>query len=84
MAERLNLDAAGVDEMQNLRRKYGAGPVQLQLFPGRRVAILLAPDDVHRVLSETPEPFSPASMEKRGALNHFQPEGVLVSNPLQR
>ena len=84
LAERLNLDSAGVDELKQLRAKYGSGPVQLQLFPGRRVAILLDPDDVHRVLNDTPDPFSPASMEKRGALNHFQPSGVLVSNPQQR
>lgn len=84
MAERIDLDAAGVDELKKLRTKYGSGPVQLQLFPGRRIAILLDPDDVHRVLNESPEPFSPASMEKRGALNHFQPSGALVSNPEQR
>ena len=84
LAERLNLDSAGVDELKQLRAKYGSGPVQLQLFPGRRVAILLDPDDVHRVLNDTPDPFSPASLEKRGALNHFQPSGVLVSNPQQR
>lgn len=84
LAERLDLDTAGVDELKKLRAKYGPGPVQLQLFPGRRIALLLDPDDVHRVLNNTPEPFSPASMEKRGALNHFQPSGVLVSNPEQR
>src|SRR5690625_3995660 len=71
LAERLNLDSAGVDELKQLRAKYGSGPVQLQLFPGRRVAILLDPDDVHRVLNDTPDPFSPASLEKRGALNYF-------------
>lgn len=67
LAERFDLDAAGVDEMQRLRAKYGDGPVQLRLFPGRRVALLLNPEDVPRVLENTPEPFSPASMEKRGA-----------------
>ncbi|GAA2038842.1 hypothetical protein GCM10009720_19100 [Yaniella flava] len=84
LAERFDADAAGVDEMKRLRAKYGDGPVQVRLTPGRRVALLLNPDDVHRVLNETPEPFSPASLEKRGALNHFQPAGALVSSPSAR
>lgn len=84
MAERFDLDAAGVEEFKRLRVKYGDGPVQLSLMPGRRVALLLNPDDVHRVLNETPDPFRPASLEKRGALNHFQPAGLLVSSPQAR
>lgn len=84
LAERFDADAAGVDEMKRLRAKYGDGPVQLNLMPGRRVALLLNPDDVQRVLNETPEPFSPASLEKRGALNHFQPSGTLVSSATAR
>lgn len=83
LAGRIDLDAAGVAEMQRLRSRYGAGPVQLRL-PGRRMALLLDPEDVHRVLNEGPEPFSPASLEKRGALNHFEPGSSLVSTPQQR
>ncbi|MDN6457389.1 MAG: cytochrome P450 [Yaniella sp.] len=80
LAEKFDADAAGVTEMQRLRSQYGSGPVQLKVFPGRKVALLLDPADVHRVLNETPDPFSPASLEKRGALNHFQPGGALVSS----
>lgn len=83
LAERFDADAAGVDEMQRLRVRYGSGPVQLRI-PGRRMALLLDPSDVHRVLKETPEPFTPATLEKRGALNHFEPAGSLVSSPQQR
>ena len=83
LAERLDADAAGVTEMQRLKERYGPGPVQLRL-PGRRMALLLDPADVHRGLNETPTPFSPASLEKRGALNHFQPAGSLVSFAEQR
>ncbi|NUL46531.1 cytochrome P450 [Cellulosimicrobium funkei] len=82
-AERIDLDSAGVKEMQRLRSRHGAGPVQLRI-PGRRIALLLDPQDVHRVLNEGPEPFSPASLEKRGALNHFEPSSSLVSSPRQR
>lgn len=84
LAERIDADSAGVEEMQELRARYGDGPVQMKLMPGRRIAVLLNPDDVHRVLNDTPEPFSPASLEKRGALNHFQPAGALVSSPEAR
>ncbi len=83
LAERIDLDSAGVAEMQRLRSRYGAGPVQLRI-PGRRIALLLAPEDVHRVLNEGPEPFSPATLEKRGALNHFEPGSSLVSSAQQR
>ncbi|XKH57370.1 cytochrome P450 [Citricoccus nitrophenolicus] len=83
LAERTDADAAGVAEMQRLRSRHGAGPVQLRL-PGRRIALLLDPEDVHRVLNGSPEPFSPATLEKRGALNHFEPGSSLVSSAQQR
>lgn len=81
--ERLDTDSAAVTQMQRLRDTYGPDPVQLNLGP-RRMALVLDPDDVHRVLNGAPEPFAPASLEKRGALGHFQPEGVLVSSTEDR
>lgn len=78
---RLGADDAAVRQMQRLRERYGPDPVQLNLA-GRRMALLLDPEDVHRVLNGSPEPFTPASLEKRGALGHFQPAGVLVSAPV--
>lgn len=83
VAERFDIDAGGVSEMQRLRERYGPGPVQLSLV-GRRAALLLDPGDVHRVLEGTPEPFTPATLEKRGALNHFEPDSVLVSSAQKR
>ena len=80
---RLGADDAAVRQMQRLRERYGPDPVQLNLA-GRRMALLLDPEDVHRVLNGSPEPFTPASLEKRGALGHFQPAGVLVSGPADR
>jgi hypothetical protein len=41
---------------------------------------VLSPEGVRRVLSGSPEPFAVANREKRGALSHFQPHGVLVSH----
>jgi hypothetical protein len=46
--------------------------------------VVVAPEHVHRVLGESPEPFAPANLEKRRALAHFQPRGVLVSHGSER
>lgn len=77
-AERLGLDDRAVGRMQKLRAKYGDGPLMLKI-PGRKQAVLLGPDDVRRVLDQSPEPFSTATLEKRAALNHFEPKLALVS-----
>jgi cytochrome P450 len=83
VADRLDADHRAVQRMQALRATYGPGPVQLNV-PGRTMALVLDPDDVKRVLAGAPEPFAPASMEKRAALSHFQPEGVLASHGHER
>lgn len=79
LLERMDAESHALTQMQRLRERYGPDPVQLNLA-GRRMALVLDPDDVHRVLNESPEPFAPASLEKRGALGHFQPAGVLASS----
>jgi len=78
LAEQFQLDTRAVQRLQKLRNKYGQGPLMLPL-PIRKQAVVLAPEHVHRVLNESPDPFSPASSEKRAALSHFEPEGVLIS-----
>jgi cytochrome P450 len=83
IAERLALDRRAVQRMQKLRNKYGEGPLMLRL-PIRKQAVVLAPAHVHRVLNESPDPFSPASSEKRAALSHFEPKGVLISQGRER
>lgn len=64
--------------MQSLRREFGRGPVELAV-PGRRMVVILDPEDVSRVLAQAPTPFHPANTEKRKALQWFQPHGVLIS-----
>lgn len=71
-------DQAAINVLDGLRRRYGSGPLRVRLA-GREVAVLLARDDVGRVLAGSPEPFAAASWEKRAALGHFQPHGVLIS-----
>src|SRR3954469_11447021 len=83
MLDRLDADRRAVRRMQKLRARYGDGLLLLRL-PLRDVAFVLAPADVHRVLEGTPEPFAAASREKRAALTHFQPHGVLASRGPER
>lgn len=65
IAERFDLDRRAIRRMQRLRKKYCAGPLLLR-FPGRSLAAILHPQDVHRILVESPAPFSTASAEKHG------------------
>jgi cytochrome P450 len=78
LAERLEADRRAGQVLARLRDRYGPGPLRLRL-PGRQLALVLAPADVRRVLAGSPEPFAVANREKRAALSHFQPHGVLVS-----
>jgi len=80
LAEWLHVDDRALSCVRRLRTRYGDGPVLLRI-PGRTVALVTAPADVRRLLDETPEPFSAAATEKAGALRHFQPHAVLVTDP---
>jgi cytochrome P450 len=83
MAEKLGLDSRAVRRMQQLRNRYGSGPLMLRV-PGREQAIILDPEHVRQVLDDTPEPFATASSEKRAALSHFEPKGALISDGAER
>lgn len=84
LAEQFELDKRAVRRMQGLRNKYGTGPLLLRMPPGRTQSLILSPEHVHRVLDGSPEPFSTASSEKRAALSHFEPKGVLISHGPER
>jgi cytochrome P450 len=83
LQDRLDADRRAVKRLQRLRDRYGPGPVMLAV-PGRNVAVILAPNHVRRALAGTPEPFATATQEKRAALRHFQPHGVLISHGAER
>ncbi|MFC7672638.1 cytochrome P450 [Mycolicibacterium sp. GCM10028919] len=76
--ERAQADTRAGQRLQQLRRQFGRGPVEL-VIPGRRFIVILDPQDVGRVLDGAPTPFHPANLEKRKALQWFQPHGVLIS-----
>jgi cytochrome P450 len=83
VAERLDLDARAVRRMAALRDTYGDGPLLVPV-PGRTHAVILSPSDARRVLEETPDPFMPATDEKRAALAHFEPKVSLASRGAER
>lgn len=78
LAERGQIDRSGIRLLQRLRERHGSRPLRLAV-PGRSIVVLLSPDDVGRVLAESPEPFTPDTVEKRAALGKFQPHGSLIS-----
>jgi cytochrome P450 len=83
LSERLGLDARAVRRMASLRESYGDGPLLVRI-PGRTHVVILSPAHARRVLDETPEPFTPATDEKRAALGHFEPDVSLVSTGAER
>ena len=83
LAEKIDADRRAGRVLQKLRSRYGPGPLQLSV-PWRSIALVLSSEDVTRVLTGSPEPFAVANREKRGALAHFQPHGVLVSHGAER
>ncbi|OBI82374.1 cytochrome P450 [Mycobacterium sp. E740] len=76
--EAIQADSRAVQRLHKLRSEFGSGPVEL-VVPGRRMLVILDPEDVCRVLAEAPTPFHPANTEKRKALEWFQPHGVLIT-----
>ncbi|QNI05508.1 cytochrome P450 [Mycobacterium kubicae] len=78
LLEGMQADERAVKRIHQLRGEFGPGPVEV-VIPGRRMVVIVDPDDVARVLDGSPTPFHPANLEKRKALQWFQPHGVLIS-----
>jgi cytochrome P450 len=75
---RHDADRSAIRLLGRLQSSSGAEVVRLAI-PGRSFALVLRPDALDRMLRDTPEPFSPATREKRAALSHFEPAGALIS-----
>jgi cytochrome P450 len=82
LSERLGLDTRAVKRLQRLRAIYGKGPLLLSI-PFRPQAIVLSSEHVHHILPDV-ELFAPATLEKRSALAHFEPNVSLASRPPDR
>jgi cytochrome P450 len=83
LAGKLQADRPAVALLHRLRDRHGARPLRLRV-PGRSIDLALSAADVGDVLAAAPTPFSPSTLEKRAALGHFQPHGVLISDPAER
>jgi cytochrome P450 len=77
------LDFKSIQLLRRLRRKYGDGPLVIR-GPFKSYALLLSARDAAHVLQNAPQPFSPASREKRTALSHFEPETSLITKGMNR
>lgn len=82
-AERHQTDCGAREVLTALRDRYDGAPLSMRLG-SRRMVVVTRPEQVRRLLQGSPDPFTPASLEKRGALKHFQPDGVLISGPEDR
>ncbi|SFW81260.1 cytochrome P450 [Amycolatopsis australiensis] len=83
LAGKLQFDRPAVKLLTRLRDRYDGRPLRLRV-PGRSVELALSGDDVATLLAGAPTPFSPSTKEKRAALGHFQPHGVLISDAADR
>ncbi|MFE1771444.1 cytochrome P450 [Streptomyces sp. NPDC059008] len=78
LAARFDTNRSAHRTLARLRRRHGAGPVSVAV-PGRRVLLLLSPEDARRMFTATPATLTPTAREKARGLRHFEPDGVLVS-----
>ncbi|WP_329047826.1 cytochrome P450 [Amycolatopsis sp. NBC_01488] len=83
VAAKLGADRLAVHLLARLRAKHDGRPLKLRV-PGRSVELVLSGADVGTLLAGAPTPFSPSTVEKRAALGHFQPHGVLISDAADR
>ncbi|QFZ18078.1 cytochrome P450 [Saccharothrix syringae] len=83
LAEKVQADALAVATVKRFRARYGPEPLRLRVT-GRSIALVLDASDAARLLADSPEPFRLDTVEKRAALDHFQPHGVLISSGEER
>ncbi|MFJ7213993.1 cytochrome P450 [Amycolatopsis sp. NPDC098790] len=83
LAGKLQVDRPAVKLLSRLRDRYDGRPLKLRV-PGRSVELVLSGEDVGTLLAGAPTPFSPSTVEKRAALGHFQPHGLLISDAEDR
>ncbi|MFI6737411.1 cytochrome P450 [Nonomuraea sp. NPDC050451] len=77
LAELADADGRAIRLLARLRAEHGEGPLLVRV-PGRGWVMLpLASHDVRAVLED--RAFTPAARAKRGALGHFQPDGLLIT-----
>ena len=78
VATRLDVDGRAVRLIAGIRRRHGPGPVWIRVMTNRAL-LVLAPEDVRRVLEGSPYPFAADPEAKRKGMGHFQPYALTLS-----
>jgi cytochrome P450 len=77
-ATKLNADGHAVGLIDGIRRGQGPGPVWVRVGTDKML-LVLATEDVRRVLEGSPHPFAPDPDAKRRGMFHFQPDALTIS-----
>ncbi len=78
VAARLGTDGQAIGVVEGIRRAHGEGPVWVRVGRGRML-LVLAREDVRRVLEGSPESFAADPEAKRKGMAHFQPDALTIS-----
>jgi cytochrome P450 len=73
-----DVDRWAVGLLSGMRRSYSGGPVWVRVVRDRAL-LVLAPDDVRRVLGGSPRPFASDPEAKRKGMSQFQPDALTIS-----
>ena len=77
-ATKADVDRWAVGLLRGMRESHGPGPVWIRVIRDRAL-LVLALDDVRRVLSGSPQPFGSDPESKRRGMVAFQPDALTIS-----
>lgn len=77
-ATKADVDRWAVGLLSGMRRSYAGGPVWVRVITDRAL-LVLAPEDVRRVLEGSPHPFAADPEAKRKGMSQFQPDALTIS-----
>src|SRR5918992_5852597 len=78
VATRAGVDRWAVRLLSGMRRSYDGGPVWVRVMTDRALLVLAA-EDVRRVLEGSPNPFASDPEAKRKGMSQFQPDALTIS-----
>jgi hypothetical protein len=78
VATRAGVDRRAVSLLSRMRRSHAGGPVWVRVVTDRALLVLAA-EDVRRVLEGSPSPFASDPEAKRKGMSQFQPDALTIS-----
>jgi hypothetical protein len=73
-----NVDGQAIGLLAGMRRGHSGGPVWVRVVRDRAL-LLLTPADVHRALTDSPDPFASDPKPKKDGMSAFQPDALTIS-----